>query len=62
MAIVYCKETIIIKICMKGCYIVSIPLITSYFFFFKCIGRVAMVREKSLENDFFPGQGKVREF
>ena len=24
--------------------------------------RVATVREKSLENDFFPGQGKVREF
>ena len=24
--------------------------------------RVATVREKCLENDFFPGQGKVREF
>ena len=24
--------------------------------------RVATVREKYLENDFFPGQGKVREF
>ena len=24
--------------------------------------RVAMVREKYLENEFFPGQGKVREF
>ena len=24
--------------------------------------RVAAVREKYLENEFFPGQGKVREF
>ena len=24
--------------------------------------RVATVREKGLENNFFPGQGKVREF
>ena len=26
------------------------------------LDRVATVREKYLENDFFPGQGKVREF
>ena len=31
---------------------------TDSFLFF----RVATVREKSLENEFFPGQGKVREF
>ena len=24
--------------------------------------RIAMVREKYLENEFFPGQGKVRKF